>query len=114
MQKKEAPPQGLNLSRGVFDNSSKSADRLKRGSDQLQNNDNISSQVVCPEDEAPVQQRTQQSSADRRALRGRSRGYPGDRTMAIPQIVSITLQSAVLSVTSNILAQAITAYKDDV
>ncbi len=34
--------------------------------------------------------------------------------MAIPPIVSITLQSALLSVTSNILAQAITAYKNDV
>lgn len=34
--------------------------------------------------------------------------------MALPPIVSATAQSAVLSATSNILAQAITAYRSDV
>lgn len=34
--------------------------------------------------------------------------------MALPPIVTATLQSAVLSGTSNLLAQALTAYQTDV
>jgi len=50
-------------------------------------------------------------------LRHRSGTSTSPRTsanMALPPIVSATFQSAVLSATSNILAQAITAYRSDV
>lgn len=63
------------------------------------------------------QSKPKQIHAQTELLRLRSGTSASSRTsvkMALPPIVSATAQSAVLSATSNILAQAITAYRSDV